>query len=298
MTYSILGRDRATGQMGLATQSQAFAVGSSVPWSEPGYGVIATQSVAEPAYGELGLDLLRGGLPAPQALAALLGIDPHPERRQLAMIDGAGRIEVHTGEGCVPAAGHSVDDSCASLANMVASPEVWEAMTAAFCATTGALAGRLVAGLEAAEAAGGDIRGQRSAAVTVVRAERSGLPWRDRIVDLRVDDHHEPVNELRRLVDTSDRYHRAVLAFELAIDGEPDAGVLAFAELAEEAELGPDARIWRVLALALAGDEDAASRELRDVAALDERFVETFRRFGPAGLANDALVERIADAAT
>jgi uncharacterized Ntn-hydrolase superfamily protein len=284
--------------MGLATQSQAFAVGSSVPWAEPGYGVIATQSVAEPYYGELGLDLLRGGLTAPEALAALRSIDPHPERRQLAMVDAHGGIDVYTGDGCVAEAGHKVSEHCCALANMVVSPDVWAAISEGFASTTGALAHRLVAALEAGEAAGGDLRGQRSAAVTVVRAERTGRPWRDQVVDLRVDDHPEAVAELRRLHDAGDRYHRAVLAFELAIDGDPAGAVDRFDRLDEEHPLEPDMAVWMALALTLAGREDEAGVLVSDLGRTDRRFVDAFARFGSAGLAGEDAIARVLGAST
>jgi uncharacterized Ntn-hydrolase superfamily protein len=298
VTYSIVARDPANGEMGLATQSQAFAVGSSVPWAEPGYGVIATQSVAEPYYGELGLDLLRGGLTAPEALAALRSIDPYPERRQLAMVDAHGGIDVYTGDGCVAEAGHKVSEHCCALANMVVSPDVWAAISEGFASTTGALAHRLVAALEAGEAAGGDLRGQRSAAVTVVRAERTGRPWRDQVVDLRVDDHPEAVAELRRLHDAGDRYHRAVLAFELAIDGDPAGAVDRFDRLDEEHPLEPDMAVWMALALTLAGREDEAGVLVSDLGRTDRRFVDAFARFGSAGLAGEDAIARVLGAST
>jgi uncharacterized Ntn-hydrolase superfamily protein len=293
VTYSIVARDPATGEMGLATQSQAFAVGSSVPWAEPGYGVIATQSVAEPYYGELGLDLLRGGLTAPEALAALHSIDPHPERRQVAMVDAHGGIDVYTGDGCVAEAGHQITERCCALGNMVASAEVWAAMVEGFEAADGALAHRLVSALEAAEEAGGDIRGQRSAAVIVVRAERTGRPWRDQVVDLRIDDHPDAVAELRRLHDASDRYHRAVRAFELAIDGDPAEAVDRLDRLDGEHPLDPDMAVWMALALTLAGREDEAGVLLADLGRADRRFVDAFARFGAAGLAPEDAVARV-----
>jgi uncharacterized Ntn-hydrolase superfamily protein len=293
VTYSIVARDPSCGEMGLATQSQAFAVGSSVPWAEPGFGVIATQSVAEPYYGELGLDLLRGGLTASEALAALRSIDPHPERRQLAMVDAHGGIDVYTGDGCVAEAGHRIAEHCGALANMVASPDVWVAMVEGFEAAGGPLAHRLVAALEAAEEAGGDIRGQRSAAVTVVRAERTGRPWRDQVVDLRVDDHDGAVAELRRLHDTSDRYHRAVRAFELAIDGDPSEAIDRLGRLDEEQPLDPDMAVWMALALTLAGREDEAAALVADLGRVDVRFVDAFARFGTAGLVPEGALTRV-----
>jgi uncharacterized Ntn-hydrolase superfamily protein len=225
MTYSIVARDARTGEMGVASQSQAFAVGSSVPWALPGYGAVATQSMGEPMYGELGLDALRAGLTASEALTALRSIDPHPERRQVAMVDGDGNFAVYTGDGCVPEAGHRQGKGCVALANMVVAEDVWASMVDRFEATRGPLATRLVAALHAAEEAGGDFRGRRSASILVVQAVRTGRPWRDQIVDLRIDEHPDPVKELDRLVTHSARYHQMVEAFERALDGDARAAL-------------------------------------------------------------------------
>ncbi len=286
VTYSIIARDPDTGEMGLASQSQAFAVGSSVPWAEPGHGVIATQSMGEPMYGQLGLDLLKGGLTAPEALAALRSIDPHPERRQVAMLDATGALDVYTGEACVAEAGHQVGDGCwASLANLVASPRVWEAMIEGFEAATGSLAQRLMAALAAAEDAGGDLRGRRSAAVLVVRAERTGRPWRDQVVDLRVDDHPDPVAELTRLVAQSERYHHTVEAFEAALNGNARRGVeLLEAVGPADVAADPDQAVWRAVVHALAGDDAEAGRIMGELDRRAPAFVEAARRFLDVGL--------------
>ena len=139
MTYSIVARDTGTGEVGVATQSQAFAVGSSVPFALPGFGVIATQSMTEPMYGQVGLDLLRGGFTAHESLTALSSVDPQPERRQVAILDVDGDLSVYTGSGCVEVAGHLQGENCVVLANMATSPAVWESMVARFEVTGGSL---------------------------------------------------------------------------------------------------------------------------------------------------------------
>jgi uncharacterized Ntn-hydrolase superfamily protein len=288
VTYSIIVRDAATGQMGVASQSQAFAVGSSVPWALPGYGVIATQSMGEPMYGELGLDALRGGLTAREALTALRSVDPYPERRQVAMLDGHGTIDVYTGEACVAAAGHALGDGCAALANMVVAPAVWEAMVAAYEDTGGSLAERMIAALHAAEDEGGDFRGRRSAAIVVVRAERTGRPWRDQLVDLRVDDHPDPVTELERGVTRNACYHRTVEAFGLAIDGEADAAFAKLEGLPEpDPREDPDVALWSAIVLGLAGRTGRAETLLRRIAEQTPAFIEAAYRFREAGLLPD-----------
>lgn len=293
MTYSIVARDPVQGHLGVATQSQAFAVGSSVSWATPGTGTIATQSMGEPMYGQLGLDGLRAGLTADEALTSLRSIDPHPERRQVAMVDAQGGVAAYTGAACVAAAGHVVGDGCAALANLVRAPEVWTSMLAAYTTSSGWLPGRLIAALEAAQDAGGDLRGRRSAAILVVRAERSGRPWRDQVVDLRVDDHPDPVGELRRLVEHTWIYQRTVEAFELALDGHAAEAVAALPE--EDADPGrnPDIALWRAIVLAHA-DRDAEARVLgRGLMQRAPSFVEAARRFVPAGLVDAEVLARI-----
>lgn len=294
MTFSIVARDPETGLMGVATQTQALAVGSSVPWAVPGYGVIATQSMGEPMYGELGLDLLRNGLKATEVLAALRTIDDRPERRQVAMVDVSGELAVYTGDECVAAAGHRVGEGCVALANMVAGPEVWNGMVERFEATEGPMTYRLLAALRAGEDAGGDIRGHRSAAVLVVRRERTGRPWRDQLYNLRIDDDRDPLARLGELVDRSIRYHQVVEAFERALDGEAiEAAEMLDLNRLAITEDDPDLWMWRAVVLGLAGREDEAREVLRDLAASDATFIEVLRRFGPAGLVPADLLDRI-----
>ncbi|WP_166345593.1 DUF1028 domain-containing protein [Phytoactinopolyspora limicola] len=293
MTYSIIARDPETGYMGVATQSQAFAVGASVPWAAPGYGLVATQSMGEPMYGDLGLDALRAGLTATEALRALRSVDPHPERRQVGMVDTYGGIDIYTGDACVSAAGHLVGDSCAALANIVRGPRVWESMVEAYEKSTGWLPRRLVAALEAAEAAGGDERGQRSAAILVVRAERSGRPWRDTVADLRIDDHPEPLVEISRMVEHNWRYHRTVMAFELALDGRPDEAVGQLPDDVNVAEQDSDLILWRAIILALAGRLDEARQLAAALAEQAPDFAAVARRFGEAGLVEPEILRTI-----
>jgi len=294
VTYSIVARDADTGEMGVATQSQAFAVGNSVPFALPGHGVIATQSMAEPMYGSVGLDLLQGGFTAQEVLTALSSVDPQPERRQVAVLGVNGELAAYTGASCVEAAGHQIGDSCIALANMVASPAVWEAMVEQFECSGGPLAQRLLSALQAAEEAGGDFRGRRSAAIMVVRATTTGRPWHDMVVDLRVDDSPEPLDALADLLMTRARYQDVVRAFQQAIDGDP---VTADRELEllrpQDPATEPDQLLWRAVVAALAGREGAAKDMLADLAAAAPQFVEAARRFGKAGLLPADVVERI-----
>ncbi len=204
-TYSIVARDTVTGEMGVAVQSHWFSVGSLVIWGEAGVGVVATQSFVDVTYGPLGLALMRAGRTAKQALEALKVADPHPEVRQVAMLDARGNVAAFTGEKCIPAAGHIVGDNFSVQANLMLNDKVWPAMAKAYRNAKGDLADRMLAALEAAQSVGGDIRGKQSAAILIVKGESTGRPWADRVMDLRVEDSPNPLKELRRLV----RLHRA-----------------------------------------------------------------------------------------
>jgi uncharacterized Ntn-hydrolase superfamily protein len=297
VTYSIVARDAETGEMGVATQSQAFAVGNSVPFALPGHGVIATQSMAEPMYGSVGLDLLQGGFTAQEVLTALSSVDPQPERRQVAVLGVSGGPAAYTGEQCVEAAGHLIGDSCVALANMAASAAVWVTMVERFENSSGPLAQRLLNALQAAEDAGGDFRGRRSAAIMVIRPSTTGRPWHDMAVDLRVDDSPDPVAALTELLVTRARYQDVVRAFQQAIDGDP---VTADRELEllrpMDPHTEPDQLMWRAVVAALAGREDAARAMLADLATCAPQFIEAARRFGKAGLMPRDVVERIVPA--
>ena len=174
-TYSIVARDPRTGEMGVAVQSHWFGVGTIVAWAEAGVGAVATQSFVEPAYGPRGLELMRTGLSAPDALKALLAADPAEAVRQIAFVDSQGRVATHTGARCVACAGHLAGAHFSVQANMMLNDAVVPAMRRAFEASSGPLAERLMAALEAAEAAGGDIRGRQAAAILVVPAMTASL---------------------------------------------------------------------------------------------------------------------------
>jgi uncharacterized Ntn-hydrolase superfamily protein len=277
-TYSIVARDPGSGALGVAVQSHWFCVGGVVSWAEPAAGAVATQSLAERSYGPKGLALMRGGAAAPAALAQLLRDDAEAAVRQIAFVDGAGRVAVHTGERCIPEAGHHAGEGFSCQANIMARPGVPEAMAAAYESATGALAERLLAALDAAEAAGGDLRGRQSAALLVV--DPVGEPWR-RSVDLRVDDHGDPLAEIRRL-------HTLHLAYELSEQAETLTGEGRHAEAAplyeRAAELAPDSDellFFSGLAAAVAGDLDAALERVRRAMSVNPGWRALLPRLGP-----------------
>ncbi|MCO6472870.1 MAG: DUF1028 domain-containing protein [Melioribacteraceae bacterium] len=205
-TYSIVARDAETGEMGVAVQSNWFSVGTIVTWAEAGVGAIATQSFVNPAFGPDGLKLLKEGKTADEALDILIASDESREVRQLAIIDNNGNTAVFTGEKCVQYAGHIEGNGFTVQANLMASPDVWPAMKKSYLENAGLpLAERMLAALEAAQDAGGDVRGKQSAAILVVAPKSSGKIWQDRLVDLRIEDHPEPLKEIKRVL----KVHRA-----------------------------------------------------------------------------------------
>lgn len=210
MTYSIVARDTETGQLGVAVQSRAFGTGAVCPWALPGVGAATTQSFTETAYGPRGLALLADGRSPTEVLEELRAADDRPEFRQVAYVDASGRTAAWTGEACIPACGHLGREDVSAQGNMLASEDVWPAMVDAFLASGGRpLAERLLDALDAGEAAGGDFRGRQAGGLLVVSGDRNDPPWK-RIVDVRVDDHPEPLQELRRLYRLSWAYdHRA-----------------------------------------------------------------------------------------
>ena len=259
-TYSIVARDPNTGDLGVAVQSHWFSVGSIVTWAEAGVGAVATQSFIDPAYGPRGLELMSSGLTAEQALEALVSVDDGRAVRQVAFVDSAGRVAAHTGSGCIESAGHLTGDGYSVQANMMRGDEVVPAMKAAYEAATGDLADRLLATLEAAQRAGGDIRGRQSAAMLIVRGEPTGRPWADRVLELRVEDHPEPVAELARLL-TVQRAYDHMNAGDVAVEeGDLER---AMAEYGRAAELLPDnveVQYWAAITLATSGDLETATR--------------------------------------
>jgi uncharacterized Ntn-hydrolase superfamily protein len=274
VTYSIVARDGETGDLGVAVQTRAFSVGRTVPWALPGVGAVATQAFSERSYGPLGLELLQAGRTPEQTLRALVAADEQAEARQVGIVDAAGRAAAHTGEACIPECGHTVGDGFAVQANMMRSAEVWPAMAEAYTSAGRGdgdgdgevtLARRLLDALDAAEAAGGDFRGGQSAAILVVAGERSSAPWDGRISDLRVDDHAEPLAELRRLLDLEEAYGRLN-----RVRGEvPEEE----ANRARAAGVAEDNLEWFAVAAAWrAGDLDEARRRLARLLARDPRW--------------------------
>jgi len=259
-TYSIAARDPSSGELGVAVQSHWFSVGSIVTWARAGVGAVATQSIAEPAYGPALLDRLEAGDQPQEALAAELAADELSRFRQVAVVDSAGRVGVHTGAGCMAYAGHQGGNGFSAQANMMTSAEIWPAMATAFEAADGPLARRLLAALDAGEDAGGDVRGRQSATLLVVPA--AGEAWRA-TVELRVEDHPDPLAELRRLLDLHDAYALADRADALAGEGRHDLAQRLYGRAAETAPENVELSFWAGLGIAAAGDLEGGLEKVR-----------------------------------
>jgi uncharacterized Ntn-hydrolase superfamily protein len=277
-TYSIVALDPNTGELGVAVQSHWFSVGPLCAWARAGVGAVATQSVVEPAYGPNALDRLSEDVNAEQALGELLAADPLAAVRQVAVIDVRGVIAAHTGEDCIAHAGHitGADHSC--QANMMARDTVPQAMSEAFVDSTGALQDRLLAALDAAEGEGGDVRGRQSAAMVVVPAE--GEPWR-RTVDLRVEDHDAPLDELRRLLILQRAYDLAGAADELLAAGRTDEAGVLYQQAAKLAPNSDELLFWSGLARAQAGDLEAGVQAVRRAAEENPNWLVLLDRLSP-----------------
>lgn len=294
-TYSIVARDSMTGELGVAVQSHWFSVGPLVPWAEAGVGAVATQSFVDPAYGPLGLELMRAGKTAKQALEGLLSSDAGEAVRQVAMIDAKGNTAAHTGTKCIPSAGHIVGEQFSVQANLMLNDKVWPAMTKAYRETKGDLADRMLAALDAAEAVGGDIRGKQSAAILIVSGKNTGRPWLDRIMDLRVEDHPLPLKELRRLVNVH-RAYQHMNAGDLAMEKNDVEGALREYGAAEK--MMPEnleMMYWHAVALVNVGGLEESLPLFKAVFQGDPNWIELTPRLPRVGLlkVDDAGLKKI-----
>lgn len=284
MTYSIVARDPETGRFGVAVQSHFLGVGAVVPWLEPGIGAIATQASVNIAFGPIGLEMLRAGVAADAVVAALVASDELASVRQVGVVDSQGRAAAHTGVECIPACGHLVRDGFTVQGNLLERDSCWPAMAAAYergMAEGAPFVERLLRALEAAEAEGGDVRGRQSAAIMVASGELKAAAWRGRLMDMRIEDHPDPVPELRRIVTMQ-------LAYDLSDDdGEAArAGQSSAERYARARQLAPEASelvFWRGVELATGGDMDGGLRELQIAFAADSRWRTTLQHLADAG---------------
>ena len=286
-TYSIVARDPATGQLGVAVQSHYFSVGPIVPWAAAGVGAVATQSLVLVDYGPNGLELMRGGMTAQQVLDSLLKTDAHNEARQVAMVDAKGGVAAYTGKGCIPDAGHQTGAQFSVQANLMAKPSVWPAMAAAYERAQGDLAERMLQALEAAQKEGGDIRGQQSAAILVVKPESTGKPWKDWVYNLRVEDHLEPLKELRRLVRLQRAYNLNGQGDDFMAEKKSAEAMTAYEQSAKLAPEVVELQFWAALTMYTNGREAEGLKLFREVFSRERLWMDLIPRLAKVGLFPD-----------
>lgn len=294
-TYSIVAFDKDTGQLGVAVQSHWFSVGPIVPWARAGVGAVATQSFVEVSYGPLGLELLMAGKTPKEALTGLTKADKFESVRQVAMVDAKGRVAVHTGEMCIPEAGHYIGEGFSCQANLMLKNTVWKAMAAAYESTEGELVDRLMAALEAAQAEGGDIRGKQSAAIIVVPGKSSGVWWQDSLYDLRVEDHTEPLAELKRLVKLSKAYNHMNHGDELLTENKIEEAMQAYTKAMEMYPENTEMIFWPAVTLAATGRVEESLPLFKKVFAMDTNWAILLPRLPKVGQLpdNEKLIKKI-----
>src|SRR5262245_39977542 len=283
-TYSIVARDSVTGEMGVAVQSHYFSVGPVVPWAEPGVGAVATQSLVLVDYGPRGLELMKSGMTARQALDALTSVDPGAGGRQVAMIDAHGNVAAYTGKDCIPDAGNEVGDQFSVQANLMSNARVWPAMANAYRHAHGDLGERMLQALEAGERAGGDIRGRQSAAILIVKGAASGRPWSDRLIDLRVEDHPRPLDELRRLMRLRRAYNLEDQGDNFISDKRPADAMKAYEAALKLAPEVVELQFWSAVSMYTNGRQKEGLALFRQVFSRERRWLELVPRLARVGL--------------
>ncbi len=284
-TFSIVARDTLTGEMAVGVQSHWFSVGSLVSWGKAGVGVVATQSFVNPAYGPEGLELMSNGVSAEQALTKLIEKDNGRAFRQVAFLDANGSVSAFTGEKCVEAAEDLQGRNFSVQANMMLNDDVVPAMAEAFLRYSDyPLAERVVEVLKAAQAAGGDIRGKQSAALIVVGPERTENAWEEKKIDLRVDDHKNPIQELSRLLKVNrayDHMNKGDLAVE---DGNMEKALKEYGAAEKMFPENLEMKFWKAVALANSGRLEEAKPIFQSVFEADKNWKEMFTRLPPSGI--------------
>lgn len=285
-TFSIVARDPETGEMGVAVQSHWFSVGSIVAWGEAGVGVVATQSFVNPSFGPRGLELMKNGMSAEEALDILIASDEGREFRQLALLDINGNVKAFTGNKCVESAGHLVGNNYSVQANLMLNDLVPKAMSEAFESSKGPLAERMLAAMEAAQKVGGDIRGQQSASILVVRGTATGNLWEDRLIDLRVEDHPQPIDEIKRLL-TVYRAYEHMNNGDVAV--EKNDMELAMKEYSTAMEMFPEnleMKYWTAITLVNVGELEKALPMFKEIFSKDKNW----KTLTPRLIKNEMLI--------
>ncbi|MBI9071278.1 MAG: DUF1028 domain-containing protein [Melioribacteraceae bacterium] len=286
-TYSIVAYDEVTKEFGVAVQSHWFSVGQLVPWAKAGVGAVATQSFVKVEYGPDGLTLIENGLSAAEALNKLVLEDEGEAVRQVAMIDVNGNAAAHTGSKCVDMAGHFVGKNFSCQANMMENNTVWTAMAKAFENAHGDLAERMMLALEAAENEGGDIRGRQSAAMIIVSGTPTGVEWKDKVIDIRVDDNPEPLKELRRLISISKAYNHANQGDYYLEKNDINSALIEYDKASEYYPENAELPYWSAVSLANTGRLEEALPIFKKVFAMKPKLKKMTPRLIKAGMLKD-----------
>jgi uncharacterized Ntn-hydrolase superfamily protein len=285
-TFSIVARDTVTGEMGVAVQSHWFNVGAIVTWGEAGVGVIATQSFVNVSFGIRGLELLKKDFTPSEAIDSLLSNDDGRDVRQVAILDSKGRVASYTGKNCVPAAGNIAGDNFSVQANLMLNDKVWPAMAEAFKKTSGRLAERMIAALEAGQKAGGDIRGKQSAALMVFKGQQTNKPWEGKVIDLRVEDNPEPIKELKRVL----KVHRAYEHMnngDLAVEkGNMEKAMQEYSAAEDMFPGNEEMKYWHAVTLANNGKVNESLPIFKEVFKANKNYEILTPRLVPVGLLN------------
>lgn len=293
MTYSIVARDQKTGELGVAVQSHYFSVGSVVTWARAGVGAVATQSIAEPSYGPLGLELMASGKSADEALKALLKSDLKAESRQVAFVDSKGRVSAHTGSKCIPYAGHVLGDEYSCQANLMSNDTIWGAMNKAYIENSNlSFPERLLSALEAAEAAGGDIRGKQSAAMLIVSPQVSPNYWSGKVLELRVEDNPEPLKELKRLIRIKQAYDWADRGDDYLSSGKIQESRDAFEKAYRLAPEIDELKYWRGISLLGSGQVEEAKEILYPLLKSEPRWTQVSKSLKEIGMVNGSAIDK------
>ena len=288
MTFSIVARDKRTGQLGVAVQSHWFSVGSVVSWARSGVGAVATQAMAEISYGPIGLELMASGKSAREALDALIRVDKKCETRQVAMVDSKGVVATHTGSKCFPTAGDVQGNEFSCQANLMINNRIWNEMAKNFRRNSSMeFPERLVAALEAGQRAGGDIRGKQSAAILVVSKEFSPNTWSGKIIDLRVEDHKDPITELKRLLRIQRAYEWANMGDELLTDGKFDKSRRAYEKAHEFAPRIEELEFWQAVSLLQSKRIKEARIIFRKVFRKNKNWIKLLKSLPSVGLLSE-----------
>jgi uncharacterized Ntn-hydrolase superfamily protein len=298
-TYSIVARDPATGEMGVAVQSHWFSVGSVVPWAEAGVGVVATQAMVDVSYGPQGLNAMAGNPDVECVMKTLLAADEHHQMRQVSMLHTSGKVFTYTGSSCIAEAGHVVGDQFSVQANMMLKNTVWQAMAEAYENSRGALAERMMTALEAAQAEEGDIRGMQSAAMLIVSGNIIDTSWKEKSLDLRVEDHPSPLAELKRLIRVNQAYEMMNQGDALLSLGKTEEAFEAYNTAAEMAPDMEELPFWQAVTMADLGNVEKALPIFKRVFASNANWAELLQRLPKASLFKDdpAVMQRILEVA-